>query len=53
MKIKLIASDLDGTLLTDQKTLSPETVKTLRWAADKGIYLVPVTGRSYTAVPDL
>ena len=52
MKIKLIASDLDGTLLTDQKTLSPETVKTLRWAADKGIYLVPVTGRSYTAVPD-
>ena len=52
MKIKLIASDLDGTLLTDQKTLSPETVKTLWWAADRGIYLVPVTGRSYTAVPD-
>jgi len=52
MSIRLIASDLDGTLLTDQKTLSPETVKTLRWAADKGIYLVPVTGRSYTAVPD-
>ena len=37
MSIRLIASDLDGTLLTDQKTLSPETVKTLRWAADKGI----------------
>mgnify|MGYP001851808602 FL=1 len=52
MSIRLIASDLDGTLLTDQKTLSPETVNTLRWAADKGIYLVPVTGRSYTAVPD-
>ena len=52
MSIRLIASDLDGTLLTDQKTISPETVKTLRWAADKGIYLVPVTGRSYTAVPD-
>ena len=53
MSIRLIASDLDGTLLTDQKTLSPETVKTLRWAACNGIYPVPVKGRSYTEVPDL
>lgn len=52
MKIKLIASDLDGTLLTDQKTLSAETERVLQSAADRGIYIVPATGRSFKAVPD-
>lgn len=53
MTIKLIASDLDGTLLTDQKTLSPETKRALQMAAEQGIYIVPATGRSFKAVPDM
>lgn len=52
MGIKLIASDLDGTLLTDQKTLSPYTRSVLGMAAERGIFLVPATGRSFKAVPD-
>lgn len=53
MKIRLIASDLDGTLLTDQKVLSPETEKALKMAAERGIHIVPATGRSFHAVPDI
>ena len=37
--IKLIASDLDGTLLTDSKELSQTTVQILDMAVKKGIYL--------------
>lgn len=36
MSIKLIASDLDGTLLTDKKELSPGTRKALDMAAAQG-----------------
>ena len=39
MSIKLIASDLDGTLLTDKKELSPGTRKALDMAAAQGIYI--------------
>ena len=39
MSIKLIASDLDGTLLTDKKELSPGTRKALDMAAAQGIDL--------------
>ena len=44
--IKLIASDLDGTLLTDSKELSQTTVQILDMAVKKGIYVIPATGRS-------
>lgn len=53
MSIKLIASDLDGTLLTDRKELSEETRRVLDLAAGKGIYIVPTTGRSFESVPEL
>ena len=35
MSIKLIASDLDGTLLTDKKELSPGTRKALDMAVSE------------------
>ena len=47
MNIKLIASDLDGTLLTTSKELSPETQRVLNEAVKKDIHIVPATGRSY------
>ena len=50
MSIRLIASDLDGTLLTDCKELSPKTREVLDLAVQHGIYIVPATGRSFHSV---
>ena len=50
--IKLIAFDLDGTLLKDNKELAPETMEALQQAASAGICLVPTTGRLYNGVPE-
>lgn len=47
--IKLIAIDLDGTLINDEKKLSPENLKALHYAHDKGIKIVLCTGRPYLA----
>lgn len=51
--IKLIASDLDGTLLTDNKELSEATREALDMAIGKGIHMIPATGRSFKAVPEM
>ncbi|MBQ9826207.1 MAG: HAD family phosphatase [Firmicutes bacterium] len=53
MDIKLIALDLDGTLLTTDKRLTDENRDALRNAADKGIEIVPCTGRFYLGIPDI
>lgn len=50
--VKLIALDLDGTLLTSDKRLSPENEAALRRAAEAGVEIVPATGRFYGAIPD-
>lgn len=49
--IKLIAFDLDGTLLNDKKELTEENRRALLEAAEKGIHLVPATGRFSGAMP--
>lgn len=52
MRYKLLALDMDGTLLTDQHQISPETEKWIRKAMDAGIHVCLSTGRMYTeAVP--
>lgn len=51
--IKLIASDLDGTLLTDKKELSKTTREALDMVTGKGIHMIPATGRSFKAVPEM
>lgn len=50
--MKLIAFDLDGTLLNAEKLLTPENEAALRRAAEAGIELVPATGRFYGAIPE-
>ena len=50
--IKLIGTDLDGTLLRDDKTLSQKTLAALDAAHRKGIHIVPITGRPLKGVPD-
>ena len=50
--IKLIALDLDGTLLTTDKKLTAENEAALRAASEAGIEIVPCTGRFYRAIPE-
>ena len=52
MTVKLIAFDLDGTLLDDDKHLPEENLAALRAAYDRGIFLVPATGRILKALPE-
>ncbi|MBR4472891.1 MAG: HAD family hydrolase [Oscillospiraceae bacterium] len=52
MSVRLIAFDLDGTLLDDKKRLPPENAAALQAARDKGIVLVPATGRILQALPE-
>jgi len=48
--IKLIAADLDGTLLNAKRDLSPETIRVIGKIREKGIRVVLATGRTYAAV---
>lgn len=51
MDIRLIAADLDGTLLDEKKNVSKRNLDALHRAAQKGILFVPATGRIWTALP--
>lgn len=51
-EIKLIAFDLDGTLLRDNKEVSGRTIEALLKAAERGIWMVPTTGRLYDGIPE-
>lgn len=45
MSVKLIAIDLDGTLLNDKKEISLRTLDALKKASKKGVYVVLASGR--------
>lgn len=49
MKYKMIAMDMDGTLLTTDKDVSERSKDVLKKAADMGIKLVVCTGRIFTS----
>ncbi len=51
MKIKLIASDLDGTLLSEKETVLRETRDAITRAVQQGAHFVPATGRAFRSVP--
>ena len=53
MSIKLILLDLDGTLLTSEKTISPADYDALERCAKGGVHIVPSTGRFYTGMPQV
>lgn len=48
--IKLIALDLDGTLLTTDKQISAENKRAIQMARDKGVHVVLTTGRPLKAI---
>lgn len=51
MNTKLIAFDLDGTLLNSEKRVSSRTAEALTRAAENGATLVPATGRLQLGLP--
>ena len=51
--VKLLALDLDGTLLNAQKELTPRTRDALYAAAEAGVEVVPTTGRFFTGMPEV
>ncbi len=50
MKYKLIAMDMDGTLLNSRKEISKPTQQALHKAAETGCYITLSTGRSLPAI---
>jgi 5-amino-6-(5-phospho-D-ribitylamino)uracil phosphatase len=52
LKYRLLALDMDGTLLTDDHKISAETAKWIHRASEAGVYVCLSTGRAYNeAVP--
>ena len=49
--VRLVALDLDGTLLTEEKTVTPRTMETLLRAKARGILPAVVTGRPVSGIP--
>ena len=51
MKYKLLAFDMDGTLLDDTKQIPKRNIDALFAAADRGCLIVPATGRMFSGLP--
>lgn len=51
MTCRLVAFDLDGTLLDSKKRISQENLRALTAAAERGAVIVPATGRILRAIP--
>lgn len=50
---KLIAIDLDGTLLNSYGEISDENKKAIKMAKEKGVEIVLTSGRMSTSVKDI
>lgn len=51
-KIRMIGLDMDGTLLTTEKELTEHTREVLREAIDRGVVVLPATGRPLAGIPE-
>lgn len=51
-RIRMIGLDMDGTLLTTEKELTEHTREVLREAIDRGVVVLPATGRPLTGIPE-
>jgi Cof subfamily protein (haloacid dehalogenase superfamily) len=50
LNVKMIALDLDDTLLNSELTITEDTVLALKNAAKRGIYIIPCSGRADSAI---
>lgn len=48
-KYRLLALDMDGTLLNDEQIITPITVKWIQKAVDAGVHVCLSTGRAFTS----
>lgn len=48
-KYRLLALDMDGTLLNDEQMITPLTVKWIKKAVDSGVHVCLSTGRAFTS----
>lgn len=54
MSVRIIATDLDGTLMApDHLTVTPRTVSALKKASEKGVKIAIATGRTFSLVEDV
>ena len=53
MDIRILSFDLDGTFLDDNKGIPPENLRALEAAAERGVWIVPATGRIVAGLPDV
>jgi len=51
-KYRIIASDLDGTLLNNDGKISRENIDVITTLRSRGIEFVPCTGRTYSEIPE-
>lgn len=49
MQYKLLCTDMDGTLLTDDKRISERSKKAIKLAYEKGVKIVVCTGRMFSS----
>ena len=52
MTYKLIASDIDGTLVGEDSVLSKENLDAIKRIKESGVYFVPTSGRSFFEMPE-
>ncbi|ROR30815.1 hypothetical protein EDD66_102471 [Mobilisporobacter senegalensis] len=50
--IKLIGLDLDGTVFNEKKQISDRTINAISKAIEKGVTVIPATGRPYGGLPN-
>ena len=50
--IRLVGLDLDGTVFTDEKTITPATRDAIARAVRAGVAVLPVTGRPRSGLPE-
>ena len=51
--IQIIASDMDGTLLNDKMTISPENAAAIKQAQAAGVHFIVSSGRQYNEIKPL
>ncbi len=49
---KIIATDLDGTLLNNRADISCENIRAISELSKKGVHVVPASGRSFSEMPE-
>lgn len=50
--IKLIVLDMDGTVLTEEKVISPRVAAAIATATQQGVHVIPATGRAAIGIPE-